>query len=219
MDQQTNMAIRAANVNNKRMEPRVTKIKLPTEPIGNPAVMSLCLTNEQNITGVLQESCCLRRLFCGNVHTSAQLPLPEKPRSSQALAAVIGCWICVRSLNGCSEVYGFIARPCTNWVLPFPLLRNVPASNLQLPTARVPHLLQSLSRCVRAPPVRPLQAARVEGSVEAPFVLWRVWIFESRWARGGVHDRFGPRRQRQGGEDAVIHRQQSWIYRWQQQDA
>lgn len=41
----------------KRMEPRMMNMKqkgcLPTEPIGNPSVMSLCLTNEQNISGNL----------------------------------------------------------------------------------------------------------------------------------------------------------------------
>lgn len=173
------------------------------EQIGNLFIY-LCLWT--TFLPILQESWCLRRQFCGNVHTVAQLPLPENPPSPQALAVVIGCWICVCSLIRCGEVYRFITWPCTTWVLRFPLLRNVPASSMQLPTARVPCVLLSLSRCLRAPPARPLQAAHVEGSVETSFVLLRVWIFESRRAGGGAHDRFGPGGQRQGGEDAVIHR-------------
>lgn len=148
----------------------------------------------------LQESWSLL-LLCGNVHTSAQLPLPENASCPQALVVLTGFWIRVCSLVGCSEVYGFVAWQCANYVLYFPLLRNVSSSSLQLPTARVPRLPRSLPDRLRAPPWL-LRAACVDGSAEKSFV---VGVFESRWAGGCFHDSFGPRRQWQGGEDAVIH--------------
>lgn len=191
------------------METWERKIKpewdLPTELIGKPTVHIFVFMNKTFLV-VLQESWRLCSLFCWNVHTSTQLPLPENSSSPQALAVVISCWLCVCCLSRYREVYRFITWLSTNCVLRFPLLRNVPSSNMQLPTARVSCVLLSLSRRLWAPPARPLQAACGEERIETSFVLLRVGILESRRAGGGVHDRFGPRGQRQGGEDAVIHR-------------
>lgn len=144
---------------------------------------------------ILQESCRLHTLLGGgDVFTSAQLPLPGSPRSSQTSDVPIGRQVRVCTLIRCGEVYGFITWLCADWVLRFPLLRNVPSPNLRLPTATVLCLLQSLSECLRAPPACPLGAACVDGSVETVFVLWRGQVFESRWAGGGVGDSFGTRR-------------------------
>lgn len=140
----------------------------------------------------LQESRRLHRPLGRNVYTSAQLPLPKNLRFSQTLTVLIVCWVCVRRLIRRSEVYGFITRVCTNWVWCFPLLSNVPASILLLP--RVPCLLDSLFDCLRAPPAWPLRSAGVNESTEMSFRLRRGWVFESRWAGGGAHDRSGPRR-------------------------
>lgn len=178
---------------------------LPTELIGKPSVHIFAFMNKIFLV-ILQEGWHLRGLFCRNVHSSTQLPFPENPPSPQALAVVISCWICVCSLSRYREVYRFITWLSTSGVLRLPLLRNAPSSSMQLPTAGVSCILLSLSRCIGAPPVHPLQAACVEGRIETSFVLWRVGILESRWAGGGVYIGFGPGGQRQGGEDAVIHR-------------
>ena len=148
----------------------------------------------ETFSGLLQKSREVHRQLGGNVHTPAQLPLPENPPSYQAMAVPIGRRVRLAALVGRGEVDGFVTWPRANWVLHLPLLRAA-ASNLQLPTAGVLCLHEALSDCVRAPPARQLQAAAADGRIQTPFVLRRGRVLERRrGGGGGVGGRFGPGR-------------------------